>query len=132
MSDNELGVRSWVGNMFNFVHLDLLAGKDGNHDFEEWERMNPPDYAAICNKVCGGGDCKGDCEEEATEHLHAFPFAWNTAFLPSYPVDPEEATAAGFLLYEFRGHQVLGVDGGGYDFYEAHWEPLMRTLDDRR
>ena len=125
----ELKVRRWVDSTFNSIPLSLLADKEGNHDFEEWERLNPPDYEAICNRVCGGVDCKGDCEEEAEEHLHAFPFAWNTAFLPDWNIEPEEATEAWFLLYEFRGRQVLGIDGGGYDFYEAHWEPLMRALD---
>ncbi|MAH51342.1 hypothetical protein CMI37_36335 [Candidatus Pacearchaeota archaeon] len=125
-------IHQWVNVRFNCVPLDLLADKDGRHDFEEWERLNPPDYEAICNRICGDTDCKGDCEEEAEEYLHAFPFAWGTAFLPDYDVQPDEATAAGFLLYEFRGQQVLGIDGGGYDFYEQHWAPLKSGLMGRR
>lgn len=40
------------------------------------------------------------------------------------------AEEAGFLVYEpadFDGH-ILAIDGGGYDFYEAHWVPLYLAL----
>jgi len=117
MTYNYDDVSKWACLHFNNVPIDLLADSNGEHDWEEWERLNPP----TCDNV---GSCDG-CEE-CEEHLHAFPFAWGTAFLPDFSVHPDDATKAGFLLYEFRDELVLGIDGGGYDFYEQHWMPLMK------
>ena len=34
----------------------------------------------------------------------------------------------GVLATEIDGELILGINGGGYDFYEAHWIPLYREL----
>lgn len=34
----------------------------------------------------------------------------------------------GFRIYEQEDYEFLfGIDGAGYDFYEAHWEPLYKA-----
>lgn len=34
----------------------------------------------------------------------------------------------GLIAREFDGHLILAINGGGYDFYDAHWIPLYREL----
>lgn len=36
----------------------------------------------------------------------------------------------GFRVYEDseKGHVFIGIDGGGYDFFEKHWEPLYDAM----
>ena len=33
----------------------------------------------------------------------------------------------GFRVYEIEEGYVFGIDGAGYDFYEAHWIPLYKA-----
>lgn len=41
----------------------------------------------------------------------------------------EEMASCGFRIYESKDYEYLfGIDGAGYDFYEAHWIPLYRTM----
>lgn len=73
-------------------------------------------------------DIIADDEEEWPE----FPM-WGTLFAPDEWLDEEwidenrEAVIeCGFTILENRamGSLMLGVNGAGYDFYEAHWIPL--------
>ena len=34
----------------------------------------------------------------------------------------------GFVAMYFDGELLLGINGAGYDFHEAHWAPLYKTL----
>ena len=40
----------------------------------------------------------------------------------------QDVAGTGFIAREFDGHLCLGVNGGGYDFVEAHWTPLYHAL----
>lgn len=63
---------------------------------------------------------------KCTEATYNFPFAWNTYWvLPNY-IPVELAQKAGFIAYEDNENNktVIGIDGGGYDFYSQHWVPL--------
>jgi hypothetical protein len=40
----------------------------------------------------------------------------------------EAVGTTGLLAREFDGRLVLGINGGGYDFYESHWIPLYLAL----
>ena len=66
----------------------------------------------------------------------AFPM-WGYVFVPDDPFlsDLIKKNAkkvykkTGFIVYETDEIGVyLGVDGAGYDFYEAHWLPLYNML----
>ena len=40
----------------------------------------------------------------------------------------DEIAACGFLVYETDDDEIfIGIDGAGYDFYEAHWIPLYKA-----
>ena len=67
-----------------------------------------------------------DLNNKCTEATYNFPFAWNTYWiLPNY-IPIELAQKAGFLVYDDNENniRVMGIDGGGYDFYSNHWVPL--------
>lgn len=59
---------------------------------------------------------------------------WGTYFMPNTSLDTDwleanaEAVARlGFTLIFHEGCLfAIGIDGAGYDFYEAHWVPLYR------
>jgi hypothetical protein len=61
-----------------------------------------------------------------------YPAGWGTMFHPDCSLDEEwirenikEVEECGFLIYDSDETGILlGVDGCGYDFYEAHWIPL--------
>jgi len=102
---------------------------------------------------CGEEIDKGACEEnedgentctcESCGHSHVwedlplagpryggFPGAHSTVFWTDNARAAELAPECGFLVYEsddFNGH-ILAIDGGGYDFYSAHWTPLYLAL----
>lgn len=90
------------------THGPLVDCEQGDYDTEDEssargaaEAGNMEDYRANC---------------------HAMPFAWNTAA----KIDrmyTEDFAAAGFVVAEHTpsGDLYAGIDGGGYDFIEAHW-----------
>ncbi len=63
-----------------------------------------------------------------------YPAGWGTMFHPEFSLDEEwirenidEVEQCGFLVYDSDETGILlGVDGAGYDFYDAHWIPLYR------
>ena len=70
---------------------------------------------------------EGEYEFRAT---YAWPAAWGWMFHPKDDEDwirdnPKLVAQAGFLVYDCdEAGILLGVDGAGYDFYEAHWAKL--------
>lgn len=81
------------------------------------------------------------CNLEVEDYLHGFPFAWSTCWV-SYNWEPDDhprtqrfiaqAANAGFLVYQFRDHLILGVDGGGYDFLDTHFAPLYEACSGKQ
>ncbi len=63
-----------------------------------------------------------------------FP-AWYILFQPRNTTDEhfirenlQKVADCGFRIYEHVDYGIyLGIDGGGYDFYEAHWIPLYKA-----
>jgi hypothetical protein len=60
---------------------------------------------------------------------------WGTMFHPDDPFDEDwirmnaeqVAEECGLIVYDAEDIGILlGIDGGGYDFYEVHWIPLYR------
>ena len=65
---------------------------------------------------------------------YAFPCGWGTLFAPKDNCDilwfrehAEEVAALGIFVFESEDWEImLGIDGGGFNFYEAYWVPLYR------
>jgi hypothetical protein len=102
-------------------------------------------FAGKCHWKCENCERSSESEEQAYEDLplagpryggwpaaHGIVF-WTTDWPQAGEYTPgivAAANQAGFLVYEpkeFDGH-ILAIDGGGYDFYEAHWVPLYLAL----
>lgn len=73
-------------------------------------------------------------DDDTDEYGMVEPPIWGTYFMPSSDIDSnwlddhaEEVARLGFTLIYHEGYLfALGIDGAGYDFYEAHWIPLYR------
>ncbi len=63
-----------------------------------------------------------------------FPCGWGTLFAPMDPCDirwfdahKDEVAKLGFFVFESDEYGILlGLDAGGFDFYDAYWIPLYR------
>lgn len=62
----------------------------------------------------------------------AFWFEGDRAFTDFVIEKCDEVCDIGFsILYEEGGLPIaLGIDGAGYDFYEAHWKPLYELFQE--
>ena len=73
-------------------------------------------------------------DEDDPDPYYEFP-AWGTMWAFDDICDIEwcqghleEMKECGFRIYESEDWEyVFGINGGGYDFYEAHWIPLYRA-----
>lgn len=63
---------------------------------------------------------------------HAYPAAWGWMAHPSsdgwFKEHLTEVSALGFYVYDGAFGLLLGIDAGGFDFYEAFWAPLYRLF----
>lgn len=87
---------------------------------------------------CDNCDVTSDSEDMPYDSLPfegptygGWPAAHGTVFWIDWQRMADLAPDCGFLVYEspdFNGW-ILAIDGGGYDFYEAHWWKLYHALD---
>ena len=89
---------------FSFIPLDMAF-----QHWEDWEILN---------------------ELQEDEFIEP---TWGTVFMPKSCLDEEwilgnvdKVQECGLIVCRNwdRGWIVLGINGGGYDFYENHWTPL--------
>lgn len=74
-----------------------------------------------------------DENEDLINNIDQILPSWNKMWLINEPIMEEfilnnikAVSELGFTIYQSDKHDclILGIDGGGYDFYEAHWIPL--------
>ena len=150
----EQAARKWV-NDFNFypmVVIERLIGEDYEYA-EELQELTP---ATLGDTVYYGGDeyqveeilANGhlvltnsddetvDAEQYELEFLDRdFLPMWGTMFdVPNMDQEwvrdnLDKVAECGFRIYDFETMDLLllGIDGAGYDFYEAHWIPLYEA-----
>lgn len=83
--------------------------------------------------------CKNVCEfvsyaDDAMENKDYLPM-WGTMWTFDTSLDDDwvqenldTVYQCGFRVYEHENLGIIiGIDGGGYDFYEAHWIPLYKA-----
>jgi hypothetical protein len=103
--DTEAGGDARDGDRYGpFVEYDIYDATDEDDATRAAEGANIEDYRANAN---------------------GWPFAWNTAAAIDKR-DADDFAAAGFVVatHEPSGQTYAGIDGGGYDFLEAHWSRL--------
>lgn len=72
--------------------------------------------------------------EDELKNMHGFPCAWGTMWAFDSSLDEEwalehldELYDIGVIVYESEHLGVVfGIDGAGYDFYDAHWDEMYK------
>jgi len=111
----EEACKKWVARDFSSIPTQLIikAYKDNP---EELECLNSEDYFD-------------------DRPLYHWPATWGWLFHPDDSTDErwiseniQEVEECGFLIYESDECGILlGIDGMGFDFYEAFWIPLYKA-----
>jgi len=131
----------WVERDFSNIPTDLIekAYKDSYYDEIE---ILAPTFEDFKKEYREENQCEVECDEcidetclEAYEEENPKIPMWGWVFVPNDPCDQEwirghadKVAECGFIVYETDEIGVyLGVNGAGYDFYEAHWLPLYRA-----
>jgi hypothetical protein len=78
--------------------------------------------------------CRSDDSWTLGEPQYAFPCGWGTLFAPVDPSDlrwldehKDEVARLGFFVFQSEDYSILlGLDAGGFGFYEAYWMPLYQ------
>ena len=94
----------------NETYMIQIDGEDEESEYDESEVWGVEylDYLPMWSTMWTFGDHYD--EEWALSHLH-------------------EMANMGFRIYRTPDFDcIFGIDGAGYDFYEAHWIPLYRAL----
>lgn len=104
-----IDIRTWVKVEFNTISESYL-------NFEEMELLN---YSEL--EECHDG---GYFEYVP---IWGYYFEVDSSLLEEIILDNlKEVSSIGFHVFKHETTEniLLGIDGAGYDFYEAHWEPL--------
>lgn len=141
-------VKMWINRDFNEVPgqvFEELAKTDEDmlsYDSDLLRLLSAPKIECA---YCGQREpaefreesCDGCDENDGDDWVtllpeYAFPCGWGTLFSPKDPCDvrwfeqnAEEVSKLGIYVFESDLYGVLlGIDAGGFDFYEAYWVPL--------
>ena len=103
--------RLWVTSSFNFIDDSLVLGQ--KDFFNDWEFVGLDDD----NKLV---DTNIPMWSTYFEIADSCDMRWAYDHL-------NEISELGFTIIYREGYLWgLGIDGAGYDFYEAHWIPLYK------
>ena len=147
----EESTREWV-NGFNAVEQELIK-ESLSVNIDNWGELTPlvkGDYVVVWGSK---GEVNGEIEEvnyekeiaivdgeefnidELEKEQDLLPM-WSTMWTFGDRIDEEWArrhlvkmAELGFRIYEYypTGTLYFGIDGCGYNFYEAHWIPLYKA-----
>lgn len=123
-----------TANSDDLTELTPICNGDYVFDNETGDRgevksINYEDETAVLN------DKEVDLRDLYIEDRDSLPM-WGTLWTFEEGFDTEwcrdnlETVAnCGFRIYEYEptGDIIIGIDGAGYDFYEAHWIPLYKA-----
>ena len=103
---------------------------DGNQSLAELKTAQSQGKGIAC-QYCN--DNKGD-DWTTGYPRYEFPCGWGTLFAPKdssdirwFSENAHEVAKLGFHVFESEDWDILlGIDAGGFDFYEAFWIPLYK------
>lgn len=115
----EDAARAWVDS-FNEYPTNMIA-KLMNADPDDWQEVTDP----------------GEYGQDRYDAIYDGLPMWGMMWAFSDPCDSDywmerdglkALSAAGFrVFYSDEFGYFFGIDGAGYDFYEAHWIPLYKA-----
>lgn len=114
--------RRWISELNSIPTSVVQDLRAAGHEFT---LLNPPDLH---------NDNEEDDEPEQSYPTEGLFPMWGTMFTFKDSLDDhwiqdnlEVMRDCGFFVYESEHFEyTFGIDGGGYDFYEAHWIPLYK------
>lgn len=109
---------------------DMIYTERGEHG----EEIDPDDYTDGWADEDEAQEAAVELERtDYTENCHGFPFAhgWGHIMSERNLPDNDDLYRHGFVVFEFRGERIAGVDGGGYSFTDQHFAPLYIELAQR-
>ena len=128
--------RYWIKTCFSAIPTSLLEKAYG-----EWLddirilAPTPEQYTETCRDDCDKNISCDECGYECYyEEIPTIPM-WSWVFVPDEYIDEvwikehakEIWSKCGIIVYETDELGVyLGINGAGYNFYEAHWIPLYK------
>jgi hypothetical protein len=140
----EQAVREWMRVWMTSIDTTLLdredyekwelltrrhgVSKNGDGTFAVWDAHDQQYVGEPTEHEDEAREIADNLEDEWQAHFHGFPFAWNTGWVLEGKHWVKELSAAGFLVYDYDGTIIAGIDGGGYSFMDAHFKPLYAAL----
>lgn len=101
-------VEKWVREDINSIPTQMIA-KLMQYESEDWEEITI-------------SDTEFDEELPMWGTMWQFIYSFDTDWLEEHI---EEVSSCGFRIFKSKNFgYFFGIDGAGYDFYEAHWIPL--------
>lgn len=136
-TDVNIGLFDWIALGTDAVPTDVVMDVVTS----ELTRLNAPTSCPACDGTgyvedkVGGKDscieCGGSGEQLRDEMLNSYPASYGTM----WQIDTNESAAhcadlAGFEVYESEQFActLIGIDGGGYNFWLEHWLPFRVAL----
>lgn len=145
---------AWVRE-FNAIPQDMIKKAYCNGDFGEITEITPlsindrvccfseSEYGEIIERqddvytveLDNGNEIQTDETDLKRETYNYLPM-WGTMWMFGDGIDDywvsemdglQIMADCGFRIYETVEGIVFGIDGAGYDFYEAHWIPLYKA-----
>ena len=102
------------------------------YELDECGEVEKIDYKNNILFISGNEYNIDDCEKYNDSYLPMWGTMWEVDnFTQSFIKDNLELVSSlGFRIYEYEEENSLyiGIDGAGYDFYEAHWIPLYKAM----
>ncbi len=132
-----VGDRAYVYGKGSGTITGAKATEDGVvFNVEMDESLLKPVYGDDFDDGINGREIEVPSDEVEAEHDSTLPM-WGTLWSFSDSADDywleemdgiEQMSKCGFRIYESDDFgYVFGIDGAGYDFYEAHWIPLYKA-----
>lgn len=135
--DHDQAIRYYDSDVFRLVaspkarcgECDALC-EEGLPLYRIEDRDGQPEQKVPCPSCT---DNLGDAWQMAWPRF-AFPCGWGTLFVPDDSCDQawvvehaRQIARLGFFVFESEDlGYMLGIDGAGFDFYDAFWVPLYQ------
>lgn len=125
----------WVGG-FNAVSEAMFKRAYAQDGLDHLEVLaSPMNECSYCGADVQVGE--SECESCGSDEVYTkrdLPM-WGTLWSFGEWLDEDWCrenaklvASCGFMVYETADDDIfLGIDGAGYDFYEAHWVPLYKA-----
>lgn len=132
--------KAFKDNVDNLTELTVVSAGDKvwSNEFQDQFEVESVDYNSEVVILCGYDEDEelGTTINDVSLENDSWLPMWGTMWTFGDSLDEDWArdnldvmSNCGFRIYEDEetGDIYFGIDGAGYDFYEAHWIPLYKA-----